>query len=178
MAQHENSILTQNAYVVRDIRESMNMWMDNFGVGPFFLMNNIVVDDVTYRGKPAELELSAAIAYSGNVQIELIVQHSDGPSAYRDVVPKGQEGFHHICTYPDDYDAELARFEAAGFPAATTGLVKSSGTRFCYMDAREKLNCMIELVDMPGGPMKVWAPLKEIADNWDGKTDPIREFDL
>jgi hypothetical protein len=177
--QHVNSVLTQNAYVVRDVQASMHQWINTMGIGPFFLLDHINLQNVEYRGTAIELDISAAIAFSGSVQIELIQQHSDGPSAYRDVVPEGSEGFHHICIYPEDYDRSLADYEAAGMPLAMKGEIASSGGRFCYMDARSNLNCMMELVDVPdGGAGALWAPLRQATDEWDGKTDPIRLMDL
>lgn len=178
MAQHQNSVLTQNAYVVRDIHDAMNRWIDNFGVGPFFYFPQIEIVDAVYRGAPSELEISIGLAYSGDVQIELIEQHTEGPSAYRDVVPKGQEGFHHICTYPDDYHAEIKRFEALGYEVAGSGKIGAPRIPFCYLDTRERLNCMIELVEMPEGMGDLWVSLKDTTANWDGKTDPIREMEL
>ena len=177
--QHVNAVLTQNAYIVRDIEASMHQWINTMGVGPFFLLDHIQLKDVIYRGAPIDLDISAAIAFSGSVQIELIQQFNDGPSAYRDVVPQGQEGFHHMCIYPDDYDKVLAEYEAAGMPLAMAGKVASSDARFCYMDARANLNCMMELVDVPeGGASALWAPLRQATDEWDGKTDPIRLMEL
>ena len=142
----------------------MHQWMDTMGIGPFFLLPHIPLTDVTYRGGAIDLDMSAAVALSGNVQIELIEQHNSGPSAYRDVVPEGEEGFHHMCIYPDDYDKTMADYEARGMPVAMSGRVASSGMRFCYVDARSNLNCMMELVDNPGGTSTLWAPLRQATD--------------
>ena len=62
MPSNFSNTLTQNAYVVRDIKKSMQQWHDVFGIGPFILLPNIPLTQVTYRGQPAELEISAAIA--------------------------------------------------------------------------------------------------------------------
>ncbi len=48
--QHVNSVLTQNAYVVRDIEASMHQWINTMGIGPFFLLDHIQLTDVIYRG--------------------------------------------------------------------------------------------------------------------------------
>jgi hypothetical protein len=176
--QNTSSILTQNAYVVRDIEDAMNTWIEVMGVGPFFYMKHIPLADMKHRGNAIDLDISAAVAFSGSVQIELIQQHNSGPSAYRDVVPEGQDGFHHICLYPDSYDDLLAQYLAKGIPMSMEGKVASTGGRFCYVDAREKLNCMVEIVDVPAGGSAMWAPLRDATDNWDGKTDPIRVMEL
>jgi catechol 2,3-dioxygenase-like lactoylglutathione lyase family enzyme len=179
MKQHQNQVMTQNAWVVRDLNDAIARFRDTMQIGPFFVIPKIGLQNVKYRGQPAELDISVAVAFAGHMQIELIEQHNDGPSAYRDTVPKGQDGYHHICFYPDDYDAELARYRAMGFEVATSGEVASAnGRRFCYIDTRATLNCMVELVDAPEGASIVWQALREATDNWDGKTDPIRTIGL
>lgn len=179
MKQHQNLVITQNAWVVRDLDKAIETFTRTMKVGPWFKIPKIGLNNVMYRGQPAELDISVAVAFAGHVQLELIEQHNDGPSAYRDAVPKGQEGYHHICFYPDDYDAELARYRAMGYEVATSGQVTSANNRrFCYIDTRKDLNCMVELVDAPEGGSIVWAALREITDGWDGKTDPVRMMGL
>jgi len=179
MNQHPNQVITQYAYVVPDLDKAVARWRRMFNLGPVFMLRHVPVHDVTYRGAPAELDFSGAVAYAGHVQIEWIQQHNDAPSAYRDIVPEGAEGLHHMCFYPDDYEAELARYQALGFPIATGATLSvGDGVRLCYLDARPQLNCMIELVDMRPEDNFVSTALREATDNWDGVTDPIREFDL
>ncbi|MEN3976615.1 VOC family protein [Emcibacter sp. SYSU 3D8] len=179
MKQHQNLVITQNAWVVRDLDQAIARFTRTMKVGPWFMIPKIALNTVMYRGKPAELDISVAVAFAGHVQLELIEQHNDSPSAYRDTVPKGQDGYHHICFYPDDYDAELARYMSMGYEVATSGQVTSANDRrFCYIDTRKDLNCMVELVDAPEGGSVVWAALREATDNWDGRTDPIRTMGL
>ena len=45
--------------------------------------------------------MSCAFAQAGPMQIELIEQHTDGPSVYRDMFPAGTGGFHHLCYWAD-----------------------------------------------------------------------------
>jgi catechol 2,3-dioxygenase-like lactoylglutathione lyase family enzyme len=179
MQQHQNLVITQNAWVVDNLDAAIARFNRTMKVGPWFMIPKIALNTVLYRGQPAELDISVAVAFAGHVQLELIEQHNDGPSAYRDAVPKGQNGYHHICFYPDDYDAELARYKAMGYEVATSGQVTSANNRrFCYIDTRKDLNCMVELVDAPEGASIVWEALRAATDSWDGKTDPIRSMSL
>lgn len=179
MKQHQNLVITQNAWVVRDLDEAIARFTGIMKLGPWFKIPKIGLNNVKYRGQPAALDISVAVAFAGHVQLELIEQHNDGPSAYRDAVPKGQDGYHHICFYPDDYDAELARYTAMGYQVATSGEVTSANNRrFCYIDTRKDLNCMVELVDAPEGGAAVWKAMREATDAWDGKTDPVRTMGL
>ncbi len=56
-------------------------------------------------------EFSTALAQAGDLHIELVEQHCDSPSVYRDIFPKGEEGFHHVAVIAEDFDAEIARYE-------------------------------------------------------------------
>jgi len=98
----------QNAWVVDDLQAAMRRWTETCGVGPFFLLEHVAMQDVTYRGQPATIDCSIALAQAGRTQIELIEQHCDQPSVYRDLVPRGQTRFHHVATFANDYDRELA----------------------------------------------------------------------
>ena len=49
-----------------------------------------------FRGKLTKIDMSAAIAYSGDLQIELIYQHDDAPSIYTELPRGGRSGLQHI----------------------------------------------------------------------------------
>ena len=106
----------QNAWVVKDIEIACLRWADEMGVGPFFLNEypTGTFSDVTYRGEPADLAMKVAIAQAGPVQIELIEPITE-QCAYRDSVPKGSEGFHHMCVWTLDFDADRSYFESFGY---------------------------------------------------------------
>jgi Glyoxalase/Bleomycin resistance protein/Dioxygenase superfamily len=171
--QSPSVLIRQHAYVVESIERAARSWAGKFGIGPFFCVRHLEFENVLYRGQPTQLDISVALGFSGHLCIEFIEQHNDGPSAYRDVVPKGQSGFHHVLVYPDHYEAEIRRYEAHGFQEAGSAVLKSTGLRFAYMDTRPELGCMVELAskDTPA----LWAPMIEAARNWDGQSNPIVE---
>ena len=74
--QRQGQTITQNAHVVVDIHEAMERWMKVMGIGPFFFMEKIELVDIIYRGEPSHLEVVAALAFAGDLQIELIEQKS------------------------------------------------------------------------------------------------------
>lgn len=160
----------QNAWVVPDLEVAAMRWVDELGVGPFYVMVQDNLGDVTYRGEPAELSMRVALAQAGPVQIELIDQVSSGPSAYRDTVAEGEMGFHHLCVWTHDIDADTAYFADRGYPAATTGGLRA---RFAYYDTRPLLGCMLEVVEHQPRIEAMFGAIAEAAVGWDG-TDPIR----
>ena len=79
----------QAAWVVNDLEEAMHRWIKTVRVGPFFVMPHVEVTQTCYHGTPTAIDFSGALAQSGPLQIELIQQHSDTPSAYRDTFRAG-----------------------------------------------------------------------------------------
>ena len=59
--------------------------------------------------KTVEIDFSIAIAYWGDIQIELIEQHNDAPSIYKRWRDEGREGLHHVCIVVDDMAHARAR---------------------------------------------------------------------
>ncbi|WP_285017989.1 VOC family protein [Novosphingobium sp. fls2-241-R2A-195] len=166
------SHVMQVAFMVEDLEAACMDWVRTTGIGPFLTVPHVVLEEYSYCGRPASgLDFSVAIAQSGGVQIELIQQHCDNPSAYRDTVAKGQGGFHHLAIYTDDYDAMHARYTQQGFVTAVDG--SFGGFRFSYIDTSATLGCMIELIEENPLQGEFFARIAGAAQGWDG-SDPIR----
>jgi catechol 2,3-dioxygenase-like lactoylglutathione lyase family enzyme len=166
-----NHKVVQLAYVVNDIHEAADRWIKTFGVGPFYILDRPDVGNPLYRGRPQKVQFSAALAQAGDVHIELIEQHCDSPSCYRDLFPKGREGFHHVAVIVEDYEKEVARYEAAGFPVASSG--EFGPLKFCYVDTSRTMNCMVEVLQNLPFIHNYFVRIREAAERWDGR-DPIR----
>jgi len=171
-----NRTIIQNGWVVDDLFAAIKKWTEFYGVGPFWVSEQVVPDDVMYRGEPAPLDMKVALAQAGDVQIELIQQNSDGPSAYRDQYAPGESGFHHACYSSDDFDADKALFEAAGYVAATQGSVYGGELRFAYFDTRADFGIFTEIVTPTEAFLANNQKIKDVAADWakDGFKDPIR----
>lgn len=147
-------------------------WVNQMGVGPFFITDydEAIFDEITYRGRPADLAMRVAIAQAGPVQIELIEPKTER-CAYRDSVPSGSSGFHHMCVWSHDFDADHAYFEELGYPAANTGRI--GNVRFAYFDTRPLMGCMMEIVTYSDATAARFREFADAASDWDGK-DPLR----
>lgn len=170
--------LIQNAYVVNDIDDAIERWHALWGIGPFFVRRHIVMPHVMYRGQPSQIDMSAVYVQAGPIQVELVQQHCDSPSAFRDMFPRGQEGFHHVAMIPDDYERVLAYYAALGYPVASE-VRTVSGRGASFIDTRPMLGHMME-VYMPGeGIQTLYRTVAEAAANWDRQqlkieVDPAR----
>ena len=167
-----NKQIMQNSWIVRDLDAAVEHWLKTTGIGPFYLVKGVTIEDQLYRGQPTHIEVSYALAQAGEIQVELVCQHNDVPSAYRDTVPADAEmAFHHMAIYTGDYDADLAAYQAAGAEVAFSG--GFAGKRFCYVDTSRTIGCMIELIEHSEAQDSFFTLLRESARDWDG-TDPIR----
>ncbi len=161
----------QAAWIVNDLEKAIERWIETANVGPFYVIPHCAVEDYVYRGTPGTIDFSGALAQSGPIQIELIQQHNDGPSAYRDTFAPGEEGFHHMCTFVDDFDAEIERLRGQNAALAHGG--KFGDMRFAYLDTREAVGCMTEIIEDRATIREIFKMVSDAAVNWDGK-DPIR----
>jgi methylmalonyl-CoA/ethylmalonyl-CoA epimerase len=106
--------IVQHAYTVADIEAAALAETRTLGIGPWFLRGPFMPPDARYRGAPNTATFTLARAFRGPVMVELIQQHDEEPSVFRE----RPLGFHHWATMPEDFDAELARLHAQGFQTA------------------------------------------------------------
>jgi Glyoxalase/Bleomycin resistance protein/Dioxygenase superfamily len=158
----------QNAYYVRDIDAAIRSWHALWGIGPFFVRRHIDLPDVRYRGRPAALDITAAYVQAGSIMVELVTQHDDSPSAFREMFSATQEGFHHVAVLPDNYDELLAHYATQGFDVITE-LRTASGRGAAYVDTRAMLGHMVEVYWPSDGLLKLYRDVAAAADSWDGR---------
>lgn len=162
----------QNAWVVDDLDAAMKRWVDEMGIGPFFVAEHgAQFTDLKYRGQPSELSMLVALTQAGSVQVELIQPTTDKPCAYRDSVPAGTTGFHHMCVWTHDIDADTRYFEQLGYPAANIG--KAGYAWFAYYDTRPLMGCMLEVVEQKPEIQALFGLIARACSDWDGKR-PVR----
>lgn len=154
----------QMAWVVPDLEQACRAWHAALGIGPFLISRNLPIVEALHRGQPSATRFSTAVAQSGSVQIELIEQHDEQPSVYRDTVPAGATGFHHVAVVSPDFDAECARQRALGHATASEGRV--GNMRFAYFDATATLGHMIEVVEEKDGIRRFFNAVRRAADGW------------
>jgi methylmalonyl-CoA/ethylmalonyl-CoA epimerase len=165
--------IIQMAYLPEDFDATLRYWTDTVGVGPFFLMENIRLSEMRYRGEPTDAVFSIAIGYWGDIQIELIRPENDAPSIYSgDYAVKDR--LHHICIFVDSIaDARRACAEA-GAEILVEGKVGDSG-EVIYVDAGGGPGHVIELLQPMTGSEGLFAMMRDAARDWDG-SEPLRKL--
>lgn len=157
----------QYAYHVADLDSAIHRWHATTGLGPFLLRRHIPLEDVKYRGEPTTLDISAAMVQSGEMQIELIQQHCNSPSTFRDMFTAEQDGLHHLAVAPTDREAMLEHYRSQGLKVATSFMTKAGGGAD-YVDARPVLGHMIEVYVVSERIVDLYRKVAEAAENWDG----------
>lgn len=161
----------QNAWVVDDVEAACMQWVNQLGVGPFFLTEYTdQFEQVEYRGKPGKLSMIVALAQAGDVQVELI-QPTVPTCAYRDSVPSGSMGFHHMCAWSDDVGRDAEYFAGLGYPTANRA--KVGPAEFAYFDTRPLMGCMLEVVTKNDAIVERFAQIAAASVGWDG-LNPLR----
>jgi hypothetical protein len=166
----------QLGYIVRDIRGAMDAWVEH-GVGPWFYFEKVETDYFRHRGVDSPLEMSAAFANSGDLQIELIQQRNDAPSLYREFLDSGREGFQHISYWTTDYQALYDRAASLGYVVGHEGCIGGEQGRFAYLEhaGAQGSGTLIEISDVSGPKGMFFAHVRELAADWDG-SEPIRQL--
>jgi hypothetical protein len=167
------SAIVQLAWVVNDLEEAARRFNRIYGCGPFLMNRHIKLGDPRYRGQPMRTDFSTALAQAGDVQIELIVQHDDTPSVYRDLHAAGSEGFHHVAMIVPDVAAEVERYRALGFEVGFTG--RFGNAEFAYVDTAPALGHMTEILPDNAMLRGFFATVRRAAEAWDG-VEVIREL--
>lgn len=163
--------LFQVAYFVSDLTASIHKWADEFGAGPFFVAWHHKTDEFSYRGTAQEADVSYAFGYLGDMMIQLIQQHDDTPSIYRDMYADGEEGYHHIAYLVSDFAAERQRWLDMGYALASE--LYADEVNAAYFDTRAMNGGFTEIHGDPQHIQGMFGIWKRTHEAWDGKSSPI-----
>ena len=162
----------QQGYVVPDIQAAMQHWLAR-GVGPFFIekLENFpaIID-----GQDAVVNVTAAFAYSGAQQIEVIQQDDKTQSIYREFLaetPNG--GLQHLAVWVDDIQEKLDELRAAGHNFQVR---QAYGDQHAYVDNADSPGVMIQLMARGDAIEDLFAIVRRGAETWDGINRPIRKI--
>lgn len=133
----------QFGFVVTNLDEAIAAWV-GLGVGPWFVTREIKMEGCLYRGQPAEPVISIALANAGDMQIELIAQHDESPSIYKEFLDATGGGFNQVAYWVKDVDAVRKDAEAAGWTEVWSG---DPGVKFSYLEHPQSPVTIVELTE-------------------------------
>ncbi|MDO3401694.1 VOC family protein [Mycolicibacterium neoaurum] len=166
----------QNGFVVENLIAAARYWIDVNGAGPFFVLRHLRFEYFRYHGQATAPDISLAIGYLGDLEVELIQQHNQEPSPYLTFGSAKGDGLHHISSWTTDYEQTLAGLATSGrIPDCEGRIVGAS--RFAYFNSDALDGSAFEVSDL--GPSNEFGLLHEFARDasigWDG-SEPIREI--
>lgn len=156
--------ITQLGYLTNELDEAATLWAKAMRVGPFTKMAGVTMP-ATMDGESVEIKIDLALAYLGDIQIELIQPLCDSPSPYRANKKAGLWGSHHTQFTVPNLDVAIAKGEDLGMEMACE--IISGGARYIYM--RSKAG-WIELTTPNAALHPFFEGIKASCDNWGGQT--------
>lgn len=165
--------IDQIGFLVDDLDGAVERWIRQFGVGPWTVFRNVVLDG-HYRGTPTRVGMDVALGYQGDMQIELIAITDDAASPYRNPDGKRLLGLHHVARIVDDLESAVAVAQARGLVVAFAA--SNPTTRVAYLNAPEQPETRFEFIE-GDGMREMWRAGVAQARSWDGR-EPIRTIDL
>lgn len=167
--------IMQTAFVVADIRASIDHFIRDCGAGPFFLLDHFLAPDQFYRGAPSRADVTIAMGFAGHMQIELIQPLDDHPSVYRETIEERGYGFHHFGIACADVDAELPGYLERAYRLAFRAAVPTGGA-VAYLEGGDAAAPgFLELIPATPGMDEHFTRFWKASLDWDG-ADPVRPF--
>ena len=164
--------IVQLAFMARDFEAALRFWSETMGAGPFFVVDHVRFGEVRCQGAPAQLDLSVAIGYWGDLQIEFVHQHNDAPSIFHDWQKDGREGLHHVGILVGDIAMAERVCADAGAAVVLDGTMHGGRGRFFYAQTAGPAP-FLEVIEPAGKLLAAFGHMREAARNWDGR-DPVR----
>ena len=161
----------QLAFLPSDFDAAVRYWTEVMGVGPFYLLPNVSLGDMRYKGQPTGAVFSIAIAYWGDVQIELVRPENDEPGIYTGEYAV-RDRLHHVCIFVDSIADARAAVARAGGEILVEGKVGEDGA-VIYVDPGAGPGHVVEILQNMSGAGGLFQMIKDAAKDWDG-TEPLR----
>jgi len=161
------------AYVVEDIEATVNRLVDQLGAGPFFLIENVPLENVLSRGEPAEFVHNSAFGYCGDGAIELMEAVSLAPERVEKAFSAPRPRIHHVAyvvppTEVDDLRRSLDERGLSQYLSSQLGEVETT-----LHDASAALGHDIEIHGDNKGLHDFFGMVRGGAQGWDG-SHPLR----
>ena len=162
-------------YVVDDLEAGVARFTAATAAGPFFAMEHLAFDEVTFDGSPALYDHSSAFGQWGPVLVELTVVHDAQPAGLRKALAVPGGGVGHVAWLADDLEAETARLQAAGLRAFHAG--RAGPVSAVWFDGGPLLGHPVEVLQRCEEILGFYAMVRAAAQDWDG-SHPLRPLEV
>lgn len=151
------------SYLVDDLDEAIAFWAHTLSVGPFFVLRHLTFERLEVEGASSDADISIALAWRGDLQIELVQQHDDAPSVFT-LYPGTGGGAHHAGIRTADLALAEKALLDSGLRVVQRG-VSGAGATTVFFDGGPYLG-ILELIEVIDGGTFL-EKLKWAAAEWD-----------
>lgn len=165
--------LNQVAYIVPDLQPAIDWWTEVMGVAPFFVFPPFDIVRGDYRGREHKAEFGAAIAFSGDLMVELIEPR--GPSIFQEFLEAGVKRVHHLCAFSDSME-KAAEWLGARGGKRLQGALFADGSEVAYFAMKEDESIILEVGVLKPEVVGLFDAIQAAGADWDGATkifDPM-----
>ncbi len=156
--------IRQFGFIIPDLDAAITQWV-NLGVAPWLVVRELHMEGCWYRGEQSSPVISIAFSNSGDMQIELIQQHDDTPSIYREFVTATGGGFNQIAYWVEDVDAVRTAAVAAGWSEVWRG-DGGSQVQFSYLEHPDSPVPIVELSELNDATRSMGDTVRMAAEAW------------
>lgn len=160
-------------YVVDDLDAGVARAVELQGAGPFFAIEHMRFDEVTYRGEPAEYDHSSAFGAWGPILLELTVVHAARPEGLHEALAGRGPGIGHVGWLADSLEEETERLRGLGCEPFHTG--RTGPASAAWFDGSALLGHPIEVLQRAQPLEEFYAMVRAAAVGWDG-AEPLRRI--
>lgn len=154
----------QFGFVVPDLEKAIEQWV-TLGVAPWLVLRELPMTGCLYRGVGSEPVISVALANTGDMQIELIQQHGDTPSIYREFLASTGGGFNQVAYWVEDFDTVRTDALDAGWSEVWSG--GSGDIRFAYFEHRDAPVPIVEVMEINDSNRSMGETIRAAAAAWE-----------
>jgi methylmalonyl-CoA/ethylmalonyl-CoA epimerase len=165
-----------HAYVVEDIEATVHRLVEQLGAGPFFLIENVPLENVLSRGEPAEFVHNSAFGCCGDGAIELIQTVTLAPERVERGFSAPWPRIQHVAYVVPP--AEVADLRSSLDERGLTQYLSSQlgEVETTLHDASAVLGHDIEIHGDNEGLRNFFGMVRDGADRWGG-SDPLRRVE-
>jgi hypothetical protein len=153
-------------YVVDDMRSGVQKFVASTDAGPFYAMEHIAFDEVTYQGEAAVYDHSSAFGAWGPLLVELTQVHDAQPAGLARALAAPGTGIGHVAWLADDLESETARLEAVGLRQFHTG--RAGPASAVWFDGGTIFGHPVEVLQRRAEILRFYEMVRDAAEGWDG----------
>lgn len=139
--------IVQVAIVCRDLEACSQRWATVLGMKAPEIATTVPGREakLMFRGKPSDGRVKLAFFNTGQAVLELL-QPLGGKTAWQEHLDRYGESVHHIAFQVQDLEKTIQSLEQQGMPVIHRGRYDSDDGTYAYVDSKDQLGVMVELL--------------------------------